>query len=113
MIHPVKFEKPYLVMGYDWERCGREGDLSHKIQNDRQLAQKGLRIISQAHQEYDAPFTLFVLGKMLERPELCASLLKELESHHLPPSLTFKDMPTLIAHSRRALMGTTPWGAMR
>jgi peptidoglycan/xylan/chitin deacetylase (PgdA/CDA1 family) len=83
MIHPIKFDKPYLVMGYDWERCGREGDPPHRIQNDRQLAQEGLKIISQAHQEYEAPFTLFVLGKMLEIPELSASLLEELESQHL------------------------------
>jgi peptidoglycan/xylan/chitin deacetylase (PgdA/CDA1 family) len=83
MIQPVKFDKPYLVIGYDWERCGREGHPPHKIRSDRQLAQKGLTIISQVHQEYDAPFTLFALGKMLEIPELCASLLEELESHHL------------------------------
>jgi hypothetical protein len=83
MIYPVKLDKPYLVMGYDWERCGREGDPPHKIQSDRQLAQKGLRIVSQAHQDYDAPLTLFVLGKMLEIPDLRASLLKELESPHL------------------------------
>lgn len=83
MIHPVKFDKPYLVMGYDWERCGRKGDPPYKIQSDRQLAQKGLRIVSQAHPEYDVPFTLFVLGKMLEIPELCTSLLEDLESRHL------------------------------
>ena len=83
MVHPAKFDKPYLTMGYDWERCGRQGDPLHKIQSDQQLAQKGLRIICQAHQEYNAPFTLFVLGKMLEIPTLCASLLEELESHHL------------------------------
>jgi hypothetical protein len=111
MIHPVKFDKPYLVMGYDWERCGREGDPPHKIQGDRQLAQKGLSIVSQAHQEYDAPFTLFVLGRMLEIPELCTSLLEELESQHLRSIIDVQGHAYSHRPFKKSLHGNNPLGS--
>jgi peptidoglycan/xylan/chitin deacetylase (PgdA/CDA1 family) len=111
MIHPVKFDKPYLVMGYDWERCGREGDPLPKVQSDWQLAQKGFRIVSQAHQEYDAPFTLFVLGKMLEIPALCASLLGELESHLLQSIIDVQGHAYSHRPFKKGLYGNNPLGS--
>lgn len=111
MIQAVKFERPYLVMGYDWERCGREGDPPHKIQGDRQLAQKGLKIVSQAHQAYDAPFTLFALGKMLEIPELYASLLEELESRHLQSIIDIQGHAYSHRPFKKSFHGNNPLGS--
>ena len=111
MIHPVKFAKPYLVMGYDWERCGKEGDPPHRIQSDRQLAQKGLRIVSQVHQEYDTSFTLFVLGRMLEIPDLCASLLEELGSRHLQSIIDVQGHAYSHRPFKKIFHGSNPLGS--
>ncbi|MDI6890873.1 MAG: hypothetical protein QMC83_08060 [Thermodesulfovibrionales bacterium] len=78
MVEYVKVDQPILIIGYDWERYGKE-DLSADEQKKQQETDiKGLQIICTVHKSLEKPFTLFVLGKMLEKPHILETLLSEL-----------------------------------
>jgi len=61
----VKLSAPVLVMGYDWERYGKWKD-DEQNEKDRADSKAGILAIIKAHKEFQAPLTLFVLGKLLE-----------------------------------------------
>jgi len=65
----VNLKDPVLVMGYDWERYGKWDDDERNLK-DQADSLNGIRAIVNAHEEYNAPLTLFVLGKLLEVPVL-------------------------------------------
>jgi len=67
MVNYLTLNRPFLVMGYDWERYGKHTDESRN-EEDRRLAYEGILSILEAHDEYEAPLTIFILGKMLEIP---------------------------------------------
>ena len=83
MIQYVKVEKPILVMGYDWERYRKEDTPLEEQNKQQEIGIKGLEIVCEVHKTLNKPFTLFILGKMLERPEILESLLYELKSQKL------------------------------
>jgi len=83
MIEYVKVDKPILIVGYDWERYGKE-QLSEKEQKkEQEIGIKGLKIVCTVHKNLKKPFTLFILGKMLERPKILENLLFELKTYEL------------------------------
>lgn len=83
MIEYVKTGKPILVMGYDWERYGKEDLPLDEQKRQRETGIDGLKIVCSIHRKLRKPFTLFILGKMLERPKILEALLTELGSEVL------------------------------
>lgn len=63
---------PILVMGYDVER--------YMTPEDRKGSLQGVKKIIALHRAYNAPFTFFILGKLLEHDDYVAELKKELAS---------------------------------
>jgi len=63
-------KKTILVMGYDVER--------YMTPQDRMDSLHGVKKIIALHRKYQAPFTFFMLGKLLEHDDYVAELKKEL-----------------------------------
>ena len=83
MIKYVKVDKPIIIMGYDWERYGKEKLPIEEQKKQQEIGIKGLRIVCTVHKHLKKPFTLFILGKMLEKPNILEALLSELKSEEL------------------------------
>lgn len=67
----VTLNIPVLLLSYDWERYGKWDD-PEKNKQDQTDSINGINAILKAHLDLNAPFTLFVLGKLLEVPKLGA-----------------------------------------
>ena len=61
----IELNEPVLLIGYDWEKYGKWGNESKNIQ-DRKNSEIGINAIIKAHIDFNAPLSLFVLGKILE-----------------------------------------------
>ena len=79
MIEYVKVDRPILIIGYDWERYGKENLSVDEQKKQQEIGIKGLQIICTIHKSLEKPFTLFILGKMLERPHILGALQTELK----------------------------------
>jgi len=64
----VALGEPCLVLGYDWERS-----------EDIEIELASFRIVSNVHLEHDVPLTIFVLGELLDSPEICGLVREYLE----------------------------------
>lgn len=69
----IRVNEPCAAFGYDWERYGKSGN-GAQDELDRTHARDGLRVITSKHKEYGLPFTVFVLGKMLDNALLTTTL---------------------------------------
>jgi peptidoglycan/xylan/chitin deacetylase (PgdA/CDA1 family) len=82
MIEYQKIREPGLVLGYDWE-----------MSEDINVAIEGFSIISNAHTTQNSPFTLFILGELLEDVEICKFVRKRLED------VNFANLVDISQHS--------------
>lgn len=67
--------KACLCLGYDWERYGKSYDIN-KILYDQHLSFDGVSALIKTHEEFHAPLTLSVLGKILEEKLLLDLFVK-------------------------------------
>lgn len=75
----IQLNKPYLLLSYDWERYGKWDD-KKKNEQDRLDSIKGITSIIKVHKEENAPFTLFILGKLLEVSTLRQKAIEIIEN---------------------------------
>ncbi|KAA0008939.1 MAG: hypothetical protein FE036_01455 [Thermoplasmata archaeon] len=83
MVEYIKVEDPILILGYDWERYGKENLPEEEQRKQQEIGIKGLEIVCRVHTSLKKPFTLFILGKMLERPNILSAILNQLKSPDL------------------------------
>ena len=83
MIEYVRVNKPILVVGYDWERYGKENLSNSEKKRQQEMGILGLKILCNVHKKLDQPFSLFILGKMLVNPKILETILNELKSEKL------------------------------
>jgi hypothetical protein len=84
----ARLNEPLLLMGYDWERYGKWDD-DERNRRDREESRHGILAILRAHEDFNCPLTLFVLGKLLEISEL-STLAEEINVKHGPGFVDFE-----------------------